>query len=193
MVVVRPRRPLALKLERMHKSGRGFTLSAWCFLASLGLPAVSRAAGSPPAAKNPGLGTALLAAIDARSLDATRGELELKADPNLPDASGETPLMHAVQCACDVRSLPVNVSIVQLLLDHHVKVNARDKDGKTALFYGIEGGSIPALRLLLAHGADPNAASQLGATPLSAARMLGSTAMTGLLLAAGAKPSAKAP
>jgi len=144
-------------------------------------------AGAAPALPSVKETAALMAAIDARSLESVRREMQRGADPNAVDASGETALMHAAQCACDVRSLPVSVPIVQLLLDHHAAVNARDKDGKTALFYAIEGGSVPVTRLLLGHGADPNAKSRLGETPLHVSRLLGSRAMTELLLAVGAK------
>ena len=168
----------------MRFLSRGFLPAAWIFAASTGIVPVARAAGTPAATQS----VALLAAIDARSLAGTRRDLQLGADPNRPDAGGETPLMHAVQCACDAHPLPVNLPIVQLLLDRHATVDTRDKTGKTALFYAVEGGSVPATHLLLTHKADPNATDQLGGTPLRTARLIGAPAMIQILLAAGAKP-----
>jgi len=100
--------------------GAGFGIIVCLFWA--GTPEMAGAAPALPSVKET---AALMAAIDARSLESVRREMQRGADPNAVDASGETALMHAAQCACDVRSLPVSVPIVQLLLDHHAAVNAR--------------------------------------------------------------------
>jgi beta-lactamase regulating signal transducer with metallopeptidase domain/ankyrin repeat protein len=65
-----------------------------------------------------------------------------------------------------------NPEIAEILIRHGVKVNARDKDGITALSWICMFGKKPAetVRVLLQHGADPNAADNQGITPLMRAK-----------------------
>ena len=75
-----------------------------------------------------------------------------------------------------------NVAVARLLLDHGLDVNARDRQGRTALMYRC---SVPVATLLLEHGADVNAHDKKGQTPLSIAQ--GQASMITLLTKAGAK------
>ena len=49
-----------------------------------------------------------------------------------------------------------NVATLQVLIDHHVDVNAVGNLGMTALMWAAQNGHRDAVTLLLAHGADPN-------------------------------------
>jgi len=92
------------------------------------------------------------------NITAVRADLLRATDPNWPDLSRRTPLMHA----CARKQLEV----AKLLLERGADVNARDMDGKTALhFTAAEGRSADTVRLLLEHGADVNAVDRFGFTP----------------------------
>jgi hypothetical protein len=66
-------------------------------------------------------------------------------------------------------------------------IDARDAQGRTALFLATLHGHQRAVAALLAHGADPNAADARGATPLAAALAAGEPEIATLLRQAGAR------
>lgn len=79
---------------------------------------------------------------------------------------------------------------VRALLDAGMPVDARDREGETALL-AAAGSRQPALvRLLLDRGADPNLAGRTGRTALAEAAWDGEVAIMRMLLDAGAEPSA---
>ena len=81
--------------------------------------------------------------------------------------SGETPLITA--CRDWAHSY-----IVSPLLSAGADVNARDKNGRTALHYAVDPLlNIPLVELLLEKGADPTQADNFGVTPIAQARLLG--------------------
>ncbi|MEI8312533.1 MAG: ankyrin repeat domain-containing protein, partial [Verrucomicrobiota bacterium] len=81
--------------------------------------------------------------------------------------SGETPLTSA--CRDWAHSY-----IVAPLLSAGADVNARDKNGRTALHYAVDPLlNIPLVELLLEKGANPARADNFGVTPIAQARLLG--------------------
>jgi len=92
--------------------------------------------------------------------------LENKADPNIGDAKGNTPLMAA---SCNAHSLDV----AKILLQHNANPNAENAEGRTALMYAAELGKDDIARILLENKsgtkmrANPNAQQgESGITPL---------------------------
>lgn len=76
---------------------------------------------------NSSSGTALAAAAVKGNLTLAKLLLENKADPNIADPIGMTPLIYAVQFE--------NKELIQLLLKHKANTKQADKDGKTPLDY----------------------------------------------------------
>jgi len=71
--------------------------------------------------------------------------LERGADPDLPDAQGETPLHAAVREG--------RTEVVRLLVAHVKEINARGPDGKSALTLAREKGDAETVRILTKGGA----------------------------------------
>jgi len=74
-----------------------------------------------------------------------------------------------------------------LLIERGADVNARDVLGHTALMTAVQSFQTPYVALLLQHGANVNIADNQGNTPLSLANAMRATALVKLLTAAGAK------
>ena len=75
------------------------------------------------------------------------------------------------------------------LLDRGAAIDARDREGKTALAKAAEADKLPLIRLLLEHGADANARAVDGSTPLFYAAEQDRGAVVALLLERGADPN----
>jgi uncharacterized protein len=75
------------------------------------------------------------------------------------------------------------------LLDRGAAIDARDREGKTALAKAAEADKLPLIRLLLERGADPNARAVDGSTPLFYAAEQDRGQVVGLLLERGADPN----
>lgn len=60
------------------------------------------------------------------------------------------------------------LELVQCLIENNADINARDKNGKTALFHGVEAHhqNPDVVSLLISHGADPNTEADDKYTPL---------------------------
>ncbi len=65
-------------------------------------------------------------------------------------------------------------------------VDAKDRQGRSALHRAVEAGDFLAAAALLNEGANPNLADRTGRTPLHYAVLVGSADMVAMLLAAGA-------
>lgn len=128
------------------------------------------------------------------------------ADPDARESEGHTPLYRAstgevarvllaAGATADAASGPTrgtalhqasrrgHVSVVQALLDHGARIDARDAKGQTPLRRAVNCRQVQVVRLLVRHGADPHAADRHGVTPLDAAR---TAEMKQALAAAGA-------
>ena len=86
-----------------------------------------------------------------------------------------------------VAARQVDLDGIQKSLDRGASPNSRNREGKTALFLGIEKNHIAIVRMMLAAGADVNLASLQKVTPLIAAAYAGNSEIVSLLLDKGAK------
>jgi hypothetical protein len=77
---------------------------------------------------------------------------------------------------------------VQQLLARHAAIEARDSQGRTALFLAVMHGQAETVNLLLDLGADPNTVDADGHTALNAARIRGYSGIAARLEQAGAHP-----
>ena len=77
-----------------------------------------------------------------------------------------------------------NLEAVKLLLDKGAEVNAKNKDGKTAL---LVASNLEVVKLLLDKGADVNVKDKNGGTALREASWRSDNEMVNLLKAYGAK------
>ncbi len=105
--------------------------------------------------------------------------LEHGADPTLPTANGQTPLMAAAARG--------NLELVRLLVDRKVDVNAKNGAGDTALMFAASSGSARIVALLLERGADARVRSKRNETALGNAATTGVEESVRLLLDHGAE------
>ncbi len=74
--------------------------------------------------------------------------LQEGANPNLPGANGDTPLIVAARVGF--------IGAAEQLLAHKAVVDAENKRGETALIVAVQARQLPLVKLLLEHGADPD-------------------------------------
>jgi len=79
-----------------------------------------------------------------------------------------------------------DVALLQSRLKAGADVNARDKNGRTALMDAVAADQVDAMRVLIAHGANLNAAAHNGQTPLIEAAAGGHLDAARLLVSSGA-------
>jgi uncharacterized protein len=122
--------------------------------------------GSVPMNYPRGSFTALLFAARQDDLESARALVNAKADVNLSDPDGTTPLIEAI--------LNFHFDLAAFLLDHGADPNARDHNGRSPLYAAVDMhsldtstrpnpvppdqlNSLDLIKALLAHGANPNA------------------------------------
>jgi len=170
--------------------------------------------GVSPDTVNTSERTPLHAASENEKNDVARVLLTNGANPNLQDCLGNTPLHVAVDkknvslvktllehgaragIADDYYSTAFHKAVncpavIRLLLAHGADSNARDKKGRTALYWAAFLGYAQAVDILLSDEADVNQASLDGESPLHCAAEEGHTAIVRKLLTAGALVNAK--
>ena len=108
---------------------------------------------------------------------------ERSADPNAVSNEGISTLMYAAKAGC--------VPIMNALLHHGAQPFLADKDGKQALHYAVESGSLEAVEMILKQpGVDPNVqGGRDNKTPLMLAIRAKNIPMIQTLLVHGADPS----
>ena len=106
--------------------------------------------------------------------------LQKKADPNVSDCKGATPLMCAAQSG--------NIEASKLLLMHGASVKMKDHDGLTALHYAAKYNHPEIVELLVAHGASCQEKHSCGSTPLHLAAGFGAVQCVKNLLMCSSVP-----
>ena len=131
--------------------------------------------------KKIGLNRDLMMAASDRNLRWVNDLLVLGADPNaINDSNG----LVVFDTALD------SPQIAQALLDHGADINAKHREGKTALMRKSFGGELAAVKFLLDHGADVNARDDDGRTAIIGYHK-GNLQVMQLLLDHGADVNAK--
>jgi len=124
--------------------------------------------------------TALFMAAAGGDVETVSLLLNHAADPNAPDIYSYTPLMETVG------STHWNPEILRALVASGADLNARNKDGETALMAAARLGRADAVKLLLELGADPSLRSKNGWTALRFAREAHRFAAAQILVQVGA-------
>jgi len=121
--------------------------------------------------------SALHYAVKNNNIEAVKELLAKKANPNLKDTGGKTPLM-----------LETNKEIVKELLEHGANPNSSDNHGFTPLMFAVAEGNPDKeiITMLLQAGADPRAKDRYGNTALVASNIINIPDIAIILLKAGA-------
>lgn len=124
------------------------------------------------------IGPALVLATLNGDLSKVRYLVEQKADINITNKSGSTPLL--------VASSKGHRDIVKFLLENRAGVNITNRHNDTPLMLGAASGDVDLVKLLLDAGAKVNAQNKHNDTPMMFAAENGKTDVVKLLLEAGA-------
>lgn len=109
--------------------------------------------------------------------------LRHKADPNIRNGEGQTPLIYAAQYPeGEYNALPA----VRALLDAGADPNLPDRSGETVLHIAVSSNNLGMTTLLLERGGNPNLSDKRGDTPLLKAAFAGYLGFVRLLLIRGA-------
>jgi ankyrin repeat protein len=171
-----PREITAHAVKPKASAGPTSTLSGNASQAKTGIPTATDAAAAPPAAP---------AGVQASASDAASATARAPGSANRslarvatsPGDRGE--LLRGAAASGDLAA-------VHSLLGSSFDVDARDRNGRTALMLAIAQGHADIVDALLAHGADANAADAGGVRPLQMAGAQGNKRIIDSLLRAGA-------
>jgi ankyrin repeat protein len=125
----------------------------------------------------------LLTAARQGNVASMRALLKEKANPNVTEPDGTTPLHYAVR--------QNSVEAVDLLVAAQADAKAANRYGVTPLWVACTNGNASIIERLIKAGADPNAANPEGETPLMTAARTGRVEAVRMLLVHGAKVDAK--
>ncbi|MES2489188.1 MAG: ankyrin repeat domain-containing protein [Pseudomonadota bacterium] len=118
--------------------------------------------------------TALIAAVSQNSLAGVKLLLSHKANPNLPDGSGWTPIIYGAYFGA-------SDELLTELLKSGADINGRNDRGVTALFLASAAGHEELVKFLLSNGADKSIESTAGYSPLRIAKLRGQGRIVTLL------------
>lgn len=135
--------------------------------------------------------TALMFAAQAHLVQVVSLLIVYRADVNLADSVGWTPLLFAATSAQDSMEGGDVEGCFRALLNAKANPNARSNTGATPLLLACAAGHLPATCALLDHGADPAPADESGATALALAAEGGHAEVVAVLLRAGAPVDAR--
>ena len=113
---------------------------------------------------------------------------------NMKNSEGFTPLLRATRGAYYNRysvSADRYAAVVSVLIGAGAKVNAKNDDGETPLYFSARYGPVSVVSALIAAGAKVNAKNDDGETPLHRAAHYGPVSVVSALIAAGADLEAK--
>ena len=97
--------------------------------------------------------TLLHHAVDSNSLKAAKMLLESKADPNLKNSAGRSPLMNLVRLN---GPSPDRVAMLRLFLENGADVNSRNDNGNSLVHVSTGWRDLEYLEILVEFGADIN-------------------------------------
>ncbi len=122
--------------------------------------------------------TVLHWAVATSNVTAVDFLLSKRANPNVADQNGTTPLHVAAFCA-------IKTDVLGLILEKEVDINSREQNGDTPLSLAIRAKNVIGIKLLLEKGADPTVRNENSDTPihLAAAAFNKNSAILDLLLA----------
>ena len=126
----------------------------------------------------------LLAARNGR-LDVLKVLIQDNCDASKRDLSGDMAL-HLISSHPEIKPKPVIESLVILLLEHGVPIDARNSDGNTPLIWSAYNGKMSIAECLLDHGADIHSMDKNGSTALHWAADKGQHEIVALLISKGA-------
>lgn len=113
--------------------------------------------------------TALLVAVNARDVECVKLLIAARADVNLSDKYGTTPLMEASKKGTDLfvaNTSKNRTTIAKALIEAKADIHAVTPEGVTALLFAAATGDTETVRLLLMRGADKTAADAKGRNAL---------------------------
>lgn len=149
--------------------------------------------------------TPLLMAIRLNKFDIARELIRLGADVNMPDNSGDSPLMKLITKWIHESNRPsgsggggggrdgvdyidglhdskILQDVFHVLKDAGADINARNEKGQTLLFVAVKNDNINLVKLLMNAGADPNIPDNRTDTPLMMAALKGDIDMVRVLI-----------
>ncbi len=100
--------------------------------------------------------------------------IKRKADVNIVDNYGQSPLLHCIQSSVVMKGESSYLETARALLTHpSININWADQNGNTALSLAVSAGDLKMATLFLKHGADPKVKNNDGNTAVHSIRDVG--------------------
>ncbi len=117
------------------------------------------------------LNQSLIVYIRRGNLRRVQDTLKKGANANVVYEDGWTALTYAV-------NYTLNIALISTLIEYNADINAKNREGKTALMYAAMNGSVNIARLLIKNRADVNVVDTEGCTPLIYSAIRGNNQLT---------------